>query len=140
MSDACPRLVRLLGGVVLAPLRARLRSRSQRGRGTGVLMLGNLNEVERGAFAGLLGRRASDTGSLRFDIAELDERLRGAGLATSLRHALEMLDGEVIDLAAARADSGRQWEAVRALATDLRLAAFLAGGRGLGLIKRLAPG
>lgn len=138
MNDAPERLVRLLGGAALAPLRARLRNRYQRGRGPGIVTLGNVNALERDALAGLLGRRPSDAGSLRFDIAELDERLRKAGLADSLRHALELLDGPVIDLAAARAETARQWEAVRALPTDPRLAAFLEQGRGLGLLKRLS--
>ena len=138
MNDTRARLVRLLGGDALAPLRARLRSRYQRGRSTGVVTLNNLNGAERNALAGMLGRRASDAGSLRFDIAELDARLRDAGLAPSLREALELIDGPLIDLAAARADSAREWESVRAMAVDPRLAAFLADGRGLGLLKRLA--
>lgn len=138
MSDADSRLVRLLGGAALAPLRARLRSRYQRGRSSGVVTLGNLSVAERDALAGLLGRRPSEAGSLRFDIAELDARLRDAGLAHSLRHALELLDGPMVDLAAARAETARNWEAMRAQATDSRLAAFLSDGRGLGLLKRLA--
>jgi len=138
MSDANARLVRLLGGAALAPLRARLRSRYQRGRSGGIVTLAHLSGVERDALAGLLGRRPSDAGSLRFDIAELDARLAHAGLAASLRHALELLDGPLTDVAAARSETARQWEAVRAMATDRRLAAFLADGRGLGLLKRLA--
>jgi hypothetical protein len=119
------RLARLLGGAALAPLRARLRSRYQRGRTGGIVTLGKLNEAERDALAGLLGRRPSDACSLRFDIAELDARLQDAGLASSLRHALELLDGPVVALAAARAETVRAWNAVRALATDVRLGAFL---------------
>ncbi len=138
MSDAVERLQRLLGGAALAPLRMRLRSRYQRGRNSGVVTLGNVSAGERDALAGLLGRRPGDAGSLRFDIAELDACLRNAGLATSLRHALELLDGPVIDLAAARAETARQWETVRAMPTDPRLAAFLGDSRGLGLVKRLA--
>ena len=138
MSQAHARLVRLLGGAGLAALRARLRGRYQRGRNAGVITLAGLAGAERDALAGLLGRRPSDAGSLRFDIAELDERLRDAGLAASLRHALELLDGPLIDLAAARVESARQWEALRVMAADSRLAAFLADGRGLGLLKRLA--
>ena len=138
MSEAHARLVRLLGGAALAPLRARLRSRYQRGRSGGVVTLGNLDGMERDALAGLLGRRPSGAESLRFDIAELDARLVEAGLATSLRNALELLDGPVIDLVAARAETARQWEAMRATATDTRLAAFLSDGSGLGLLKRLA--
>lgn len=138
MSDANPRLERLLGGAALAPLRARLRSRYQRGRSSGTVTLGNLKETERDALAGLRGRRPSEAGSLRFDIAELDVRLADAGLASSLRHALELLDGPIVDLVAARAESARNWETVCALATDGRLAAFLSDSRGLGLLKRLA--
>ncbi|WP_313034319.1 TIGR02679 family protein [Massilia alkalitolerans] len=138
MSEVDLRLERLLGGAALAPLRARLRSRYQRGRAGGTVTLGKLGEAERAALAGLLGRRPSAAGSLRFDISELDARLRDAGLASSLRHALELLDGPVTDLAAARAETTRAWDAVRAQASDSRLSAFLANGRGLGLLKRLA--
>lgn len=139
MSSANDRLERLLGGAALAPLRARLRSRYGRGRDGGIVTLNRLGEAERGALAGLLGRRPSDAGSLRFDIAELDARLANAGLAPSLRHALELLDGPITDMVAARAEAARNWETVRALATDSRLATLLADARGLGLIKRLAP-
>jgi len=138
MSGADPRLQRLLGGAALAGLRKRLRGRYERGRGGGVVTLTNLDAAERDALAGLLGRRQGDAGSLRFDTAELDARLLHAGLADSLRHALELLDGPLVDLAAARSETANQWEGVRALATDARLAAFLADGRGLGLLKRLA--
>ena len=139
MSGANDRLERLLGGAALAPLRARLRSRYGRGRDGGIVTLNKLGDAERGALAGLLGRRPSDAGSLRFDIAELDMRLANAGLAPSLRHALELLDGPITDMVAARAEAARNWETVRALATDSRLAALLADARGLGLLKRLAP-
>ena len=138
MSEADPRLARLLGGAALAPLRTRLRSRYQRGRTAGIVTFGKLSEEERAALAGLLGRRPSAAGSLRFDIAELDARLKEAGLASSLRQALELLDGPVTDLAAVRVATARAWDAVRAQASDSRLAAFLADGHGLGLLKRLA--
>lgn len=138
MSEAHARLVRLLGGPALAPLRARLRGRYQRGRGAGIVTVGNLDGVERDALAGLLGRRPGAAGSLRFDITELDARLRDAGLAASLRDALELLDGPLVDLAAARADTARQWDGVRQLPVVPRLAAFLQDSRGLGLLKRLA--
>ena len=138
MNDASARLERLLGGAVLAPLRVRLRSRYERGRNDGIVTLGNLSEAERDALAGLLGRRPGAAGSLRFDIAELDARLRQAGLADSLRHALELLDGPLVDMAAARSEAARQWEHVRAAVLDARLATFLADSRGLGLLKRLA--
>ena len=138
MNDADARLVRLLGGAALAGLRTRLRTRYGRGRSAGVVTLADLNAAERDALAGLLGRRPGDAGSLRFDVAELDARLRNAGLATSLRHALELLDGPVIDLAAARAEAARQWDTVRTMPSDPGLRAFLADGRGLGLLKRLA--
>lgn len=137
MSVASERLQRLLGGAALAPLRTRLRSRYGRGRDGGIVTLANLSEAERDALAGLLGRRPGTAGSLRFDVAELDARLRQAGVADSLRHALELLDGPLIDLAAARSETARQWESVRAAALDARLAAFLADSRGLGLLKRL---
>lgn len=84
------------------------------------------------------GAAPSDAGSLRFDIAELGARLRDAGLATSLRHALELFDGPLVDFAAASAEMARNWEGARALATDSRQADFLSDGRDLGLLKRRA--
>lgn len=139
-ADADPRLKRLLGGAELQRLRMRLRGRYQRGIDGGTVTLGGLDEVERNALGGLLGRRAPGGASLRFDIAEIDAVLRRAGVADSLRAALERLDGPIVDLAAARRDMLEQWERVRNAVTEARLSALLASARGQGLVKRLAGG
>src|SRR5262249_28285103 len=90
------RLQRLLGGPALEPLRKRLRDRFARGRTSGVVTLSSLTPEERGALAGLLGRRPADARSLRVELSELDQALSRAGLASSLRDALELLDGPIV--------------------------------------------
>jgi uncharacterized protein (TIGR02679 family) len=131
------RLARLLGGPELQGLRMRLRGRYERGQPDGAITLGNLGDAEREALRGLLGRRTSGGASVRFELGVVDTVLRHAGLADSLRHALEILDGPMVDRHAEREQAVRQWEQVRATAHDTRLSALLASPRGLGLLKRL---
>ncbi len=135
-----PRLQRLLGGDALAALRARLRRHYERG-GTadGVLHLGDLHSAEREALALLSGRPASRARSLRLDLAPLDLALREAGIAASLRDALQQLDGPLIDRAAERAAVQTAWEALLAQPwTDARLRDWLVTAGASGLLKRLA--
>jgi uncharacterized protein (TIGR02679 family) len=139
MSGAVdPRLLRLLGGEALVELRRRLRQRYERGTGGGVFRLNGLNEAERAALASLLGRPPRLAESMTLDITALDAALRHAGIAASLRDALERLDGPVVDRAAERADMQTQWDGLRAVDRDARLAALLAYSRGMTLVKRLA--
>lgn len=139
-TDAGQRLARLLGGPALLRLRMRLRGRYQRGLGGGTVTLGKLDEAERIALGGLLGRRTAGGGSLTFDISDIDALLRRAGLAESLRAALEVLDGPIVDVLAARSELQRQWARVHEGTGDARLSALLALPRGQGLLKRLAGG
>lgn len=132
------RLQRLLGGAALQSLRQRLRRRYQRGIEGGGMTLSGLSEAERAALSGLLGRRPGAGASMRIDIGDLDVALRRAGLADSLRHALEMLDGAISNLAAARLDAQERWESTRAACGEPRLAALIGEARGLGLLKRLS--
>lgn len=134
---ADPRLLRLLGGAALAGLRARLRQRFERGADTGEFRLSGLSEVERNALAGLLGRPSRRAGSMALDVAELDAALRHAGIATSLRDALERLDGPIVNRAAERAILQAQWEHLFAGYGASRLAAWLAQSSGMSLVKRL---
>lgn len=134
------RLERLLGGAELQRLRARLRSRFERGGGTGAVTLAGLEAIERNALCGLLGRRPGSAASMRFDIEELDAVLRRAGLSDSLRQALEILDGPVADRAAVRAEINRRWRMVVEGIVDLRLKSLVATSRGLGMLKRLTAG
>jgi uncharacterized protein (TIGR02679 family) len=133
------RLQRLLGGPHLRELRMRLRSRYERGIEAGVLTLTGLSEMERSVLAGLLGLRVRRAASMRIDIEDLDTALRNAGLAASMRDALEMLDGTIANRAAERVASNAQWDSVRA-GCEARLAALLSDAKGLGLLKRLARG
>lgn len=136
------RLRRLLGGDALAGLRRRLRQRyvngEASGNAVGVLRLGSLNETEQAALAALAGCPARGQRSLRIDVAEVDAALQRAGLATSLRAALEQLDGAIVDGVAQALRLRSQWQQVAAAGEHegLRAALQTAGGRGL--LKRLS--
>lgn len=140
MAEASERLQRLLGGPALASLRTRLRARFARERDSDSFTLARLGPAERGALEGLLGRKPRESSSLRVSRAELDAVLRGAGLAHSLRHALELLEGPIPNLEAERAEHERAWLAALSAAAHSQLIAYLADGAGRGLVKRLAQG
>lgn len=133
-----PRLVRLLGGEMLAGLRRRLRQRCERAALPGMFRLNGLTDTERNALASLLGRKPRQAESMMLDVAELEIALQRAGLAASLRDALEQLDGPITDRAAERAALQAQWSALRGRCDDIRLAALLDLPRGMALVKRLA--
>ncbi|WP_367025750.1 TIGR02679 family protein [Methylococcus sp. ANG] len=135
MAD--PRLMRLLGGDALAGLRRRLRQRYERSMPE-TFRLSGLTEAERNALAGLLGRKPRQADSMTLDVAGLDGALQRAGLAESLRDALERLDGPIVDRAAERAALQTQWTALRGRCDDARLSALLELPRGMALVKRLA--
>lgn len=132
------RLQRLLGGVPLLALRQRLRKRYQRGLEGGIATLGQLNDVERTALCGILGRRLGQGASMRIDIAEIDAALRHGALGDSLRDALELLDGPIANLTAQRAGAEQQWQSLCANCVEPRLAALIGDAKGLGLLKRVA--
>jgi uncharacterized protein (TIGR02679 family) len=140
MTSERERLERLLGGELLSPLRARLRRRFARVPMPPLLTLARLAAHERRALEGLLGRRTREADSLRVSIAELDDAVSRAGLATSFRHALELLDGPIPDLLALRAAQERAWLAAYAHAQDPRLCEFLESSAARGLVRRLALG
>lgn len=131
------RLQRLLGGAQLRDLRLRLRSRYERGAGSGAIILTQLSETERAALAGLLGRPLRQAASMRIDIEALDAAMRHGGLADSLHNALEILDGPITNRVAERASLQHRWDGVRR-ACQAQLAIFLADAKGLGSLKRLA--
>lgn len=134
------RLERLLGGVALARLRQRLRRHFERGGAAeGVLQLGNLEPVERETLALLRGLPPRASRSARLDLGGLEQRIQAAGIALSLREALEALDGPIVDIAAQRAAMQAAWAAVLPQpCRDARLGSWLQGGSNLGLLKRLA--
>lgn len=131
------RLQRLLGGDALAGLRKRLRQRYERGAPAGVLRLGALDKAEHAALAALAGRPARHVQSMQIDLAEIDAALARAGLAASLRDALEQLDGPILDTAAHRLRVRSQWQQVVEACEHPGLRAALRTSIGLGLLKRL---
>jgi uncharacterized protein (TIGR02679 family) len=132
------RLLKLLGGPHLANLRLRLRARYERGAVRDGFTLADLDPGERRALAGLLGRRTLSADSMRVRRSELDEALARAGIASTLREALEFLDGPLSDRKADRLAREQAWSAVLSGTGEPRLAALLAEPAGTALIKRLA--
>jgi uncharacterized protein (TIGR02679 family) len=77
---------------------------------------------------------------LKIDLTSVDSALRDAGIAESLRSALEQLDGPIVLLAATRAAARRAWSGVADGRTDPGLQRFLQAPVGMGLLKRLSGG
>lgn len=137
----------MLGAPELARFRARLRERLARGRPLrGSMTLRELGEAETEALFRLLGRaprpgRRSSSVSLD----ELEARLREAGVSPSLREAVELLEGPVLDRRGAREKSNAEWarvidEARLDPACSPPLATWLDGIVATGLLKRLSGG
>lgn len=142
MSDAPdPRLQALLGTDSLASLRARLRARFERldpDETPAAMRIAELSASEYEALALLTGAPPRPAKSMRIDLARLDATLREAGVAASLRDALERLDGPIVHRAAVRAAAQARWSAVMERCRHGGLGAFLRAPAGLGLLKRLA--
>ncbi|MDO8974436.1 TIGR02679 family protein [Reyranella sp.] len=135
------RLQRLLGGEHLAPLRRRLRRRFEHAPVDGSfpqLRMDNLSEEERAALARLVGRPPGFTRSIQFDLAIADDNLRRSGVASSLRDALERLDGPMTHLATARLQREALWSSVVDGCSHPDLVTLLALPEAIGLLKRLA--
>lgn len=135
------RLHKLLGGNELAALRQRLRRHFERavpGAPPGLLRVGSLSTAEREALALLTGRPPRDAKSMQIDVTRLDDTLRNAGIAASLREALEQIDGPIVHGASARAAAAAGWSAVVAACTHPALTGCLQAPATLGLLKRLA--
>jgi uncharacterized protein (TIGR02679 family) len=132
------RLQRLLGGAALAPLRRRLRQRFARATAeVPGFRIERLNATEHAALAALQGRPTRFSASMQVDLGLIDATLRQAGVADSLRAALEQLDGRIIDRTE-RADVQAQWRQLADACTHPALAALLQTAHGMGLLKRLA--
>lgn len=136
------RLSRLLGGVELAGLRQRLRRHFER-HGSDVveraLQLTNLAPAELEALCLLTGRPPRFTRSLRIDTHQLDASLKSAGIAGSLREALELLDGPIENRAAIAQARRIRWSLLTSADhwhPSLRL--WLQASAATGLLKRLA--
>lgn len=114
MSVDAVRLHATLGDPSLKRLRAALRRRIELGRPLhGALTLSAATPGERRALDALLGRAATRGGSLRVDLDVLISTLADAGICSSLRDAVETLDGPVYE----RRNEARQlmqaWETAR---------------------------
>lgn len=144
MSDQVdPRLQRLLGGDHLASLRKRLRQRFERAPIEGAvdhIRVVGLSAEEYAALAALLGRRQRRSKSLQIDVLRLDADLRRSGIATSLRDALEKLDGTIPHLAGIRLRQQTLWSGVIDSCSHSDLASLLLTPGGISLLKRLARG
>jgi hypothetical protein len=87
------RLQRLLGGEPLAPLRKRLRERFRRAplaQAVTHIRINALSAEEHTALASLLGRPQRSASSLMIDVGRIDAALQRAGVAASLKDALEI--------------------------------------------------
>ncbi|PPQ19413.1 TIGR02679 family protein [Bradyrhizobium sp. AC87j1] len=141
MIEGDGRLRRLLGGDALASLRMRLRQRFERGPVDGKierLRISNLNRDEHSALAGLMGRPARFSGSMQIDVQVIDAALSRAGVASSLREALESIDGPIIHAETAQTELNARWSKAISFATHLDFSSFLQVPSGTGLLKRLS--
>lgn len=134
------RLQRLLGGPDCAQLRLKLRARFERGTLVDEFSLTGLTHSERAVLEGLLGRAPRHAESIRLSHQELDHAVQRAGLADSLRQALELLDGPIVDRRAEQARIEESWNTVLAGRYDVRLRAMLSEPSGVALLKRCAGG
>jgi uncharacterized protein (TIGR02679 family) len=141
MMHSDNRLQRLLGGDSLTSLRKRLRQRFERGPANGKLerlRISNLGEDEHAALAGLIGRPARFSSSIQIDVSAIDAALSRAGIAASLRDALELIDGPIVHAETARTDLRARWASAISTIDDPDLSSFLQTPSGLGLLKRLS--
>jgi uncharacterized protein (TIGR02679 family) len=139
-GSADARLQRLLGGDHLVSLRKRLRrhyERAQSNEAHAVFRIGHISRQEYETLASLMGRPSRYSNSIQVDVGAIDTTLRRADIAPSLRLALERLDGPIVHLATARADTQSRWSAVAAGCRHSKLAKYLQKPMGLGLLKRL---
>jgi uncharacterized protein (TIGR02679 family) len=135
------RLQRLLGGDRLALLRKRLRRRFEREPQDAAVesfRIGKLTAEEHAALASLLGRPQRYASSLQIDLRLVDAAFQNAGIAASLRDALEQLDGPIAHLATTRLALQTLWSDVVGGCNHVRLIGLLQAPMGMGLLKRLA--
>jgi uncharacterized protein (TIGR02679 family) len=137
------RLQRLLGGPELAQLRQRLARKLLRDGG-GPLALSRVSEAERAAVERLIGRPPRRGKSLSVDLDAMSHALWRAGVAESLRDALEAIDGPLVDARAEREAERRRWAELiagyRPRADTNGLGEWLEPLQASGLLKRLARG
>jgi uncharacterized protein (TIGR02679 family) len=135
------RLINLLGGPALSALRKRLRLRFEQAQTEGIVdsfRIDRLSEVEYDALAQLQGLPSRLAQSISVDVAFIDTALRNAGIALSLKDALERLDGPIVHIRTARIRTATAWAETISVCTHDGLTAFLGTVRGLALLKRLS--
>jgi uncharacterized protein (TIGR02679 family) len=133
------RLHRLLVSPDLAQLRQRLRRRFEdEGNLPQRMRLLNLVPHERTALAALMGAATRATNSFTLDVPTVDAMLVDAGLASSLRDALEKLDGKIVNRAALADKQRAGWAAVFAGVGNQSLSSWLTSAQNQGLVKRHA--
>ena len=86
----------------------------------------------------MMGRPNRPTDSMRIELTAIDEALARAGIAPSLRHALEQLDGPIIDRRAERRLRDDRWAAVFEACREPALQRLVAKEEGRRLLRRLA--
>lgn len=139
MAVDIDRLQRLLGGPEFTALRKRLRTRFEKGAARDEFTLTGLAAVERRALAGLLGRPGGGiASSMRLRLSEIDAALFHAGVANTLREALETLDGPIHDLRAARMAREEDWLTLLHSVQHPRLKALINDPVGGSLLKRFS--
>jgi uncharacterized protein (TIGR02679 family) len=127
----------LLGSPDLAELRQRLRRRFEdEGNLPTQVRLLNLVPHERTALAALTGSATRATNSFTLDVPTADAMLVEAGLARSLRDALEKLDGQIINRAALADEQRTGWAAVFESVSNQSLSSWLTNTQNRGLVKR----
>lgn len=141
MNSVDPRLERLLGGKELAPLRSQLRRRFERenlDEPVREIRLTGLEPHERNALAQITGSRSRSTGSISLDLVAVDKTLSDAGVAPSLRAALEQLDGPIRHIASVRAAETARWNDIVSELEHHHLKQWLSVPANLGILKRLS--
>lgn len=138
MTVDLERLQRLLGGPDLADLRLRVRTRFERGATRDEFTLLGLASAERRALEGLLGRPIANADSMRVRLSDIDAALSHAGVASTLREALESLEGPIQDLKAIRTARDKAWSAMLDSVDHPRLKALILDPTGGALLKRFA--
>lgn len=143
MTGDDKRLARLLGGPDRSRLRQRLRRCYERSDGSGRVStnfrLDGLDADEVALLASLMGRQPRHgAASIAIDLATIDAALQRAGLGSSLRDALERLDGPIVCRAEVLATASQRWSGVMAQIGNALLTGCVSTPSGLGLLKRLA--
>jgi uncharacterized protein (TIGR02679 family) len=140
-SSLDDRLERLLGGAELAPLRLRMRryfERVDNGTAGDILRLNQLSAIEHETLSLLTGGPSRLSQSAQIDVTHLDAVLIEAGIASSLRNALELIDGPIMNRTTHRMSIQAQWDNVTSCGQwHVALMDWLQTSTAIRLLKRL---